>query len=110
MGQQSDAAYDRRVEADALIRWLRPDEGGRSEPPPVPELRATAILAEEPSAAGAAEHFSVIVTWNGEASADTAMPARVRTLIDDAFSEPGQRFVVMEGPTAVALGEIVSLI
>jgi hypothetical protein len=99
------------VEGTALIRWLRPEEGGRDALPPGPEFRATGDLSDQPLADMNVEWdgFSLIVYWDGEASSTEERSARIRTLVDDALTEPGQRFRVMEGGKPVAVGRVVSV-
>jgi hypothetical protein len=99
------------VEGAALIRWLRPEEGGRDALPPGPEFRATGDLPDQSLADMNVDWdgFSLIVSWDGEASSTEERSARIRALVDDALTEPGQRFRVKEGGTPVAVGRIVSI-
>jgi hypothetical protein len=76
---------------------------------------ATAILTDDFDADHPAEsHFSVVIDFEeGQASCDESRPAAASTLVPDLmgeqFTEVGQRFLVMEGPTKVAVGEVISL-
>ena len=104
-------AYRCGMEVTALVRWLTPDEGGWSELPAGggPEFFGVAQLTDKGVGETHGEHFSVALSWEGNASSADAMPSRVRTFIDDAFSSAGQKFVMMDGPRPLAIGEVVSL-
>ena len=99
------------MEVTALVRWLTPEEGGWSEPPVGGghDFFGVAQLTDKGVEETHGEHFSVVLNWEGIASSPDAMPARVRTFIDDAFSATGQRFVIMDGPRPLAIGEVLSL-
>lgn len=98
------------MEVAALVRWLTPDEGGWSELPlGGPDVFGVAQLTSRGVEEAHGEHFSVVLNWEGPATSAVAMPTRVSTLIDNAFSRPGQRFVFKDGPRPLAIGEVLSL-
>ena len=98
------------MEVTALVRWLTPEEGGWSElQVGGPDVFGVAQLTDKGVEEAHGKHFSVVLNWEGPATSADAMPTRVRTLIDNAFSRPGQRFVFKDGPRSLAIGEVLSL-
>lgn len=98
------------MEVTALVRWLTPEEGGWSElPVGGADVFGVAQVTDKGVDEAYGEHFSVVLNWEGPAASADAMPTRVRTLIDNAFSGPGERFVFKDGPRPLAIGEVLSL-
>ena len=97
------------------IRWLRAEEGGRSQPPGGPEYRATAVFSDLRAQHDASEqHVSIVLNFDaGTVSAKEPRAARLRTIVPDLlgdyFGEEGVAFVVMEGHRPVATGEVASV-
>jgi hypothetical protein len=98
------------MEVTASVRWLTPEEGGWSElPVGGVDMFGVAQLTESGVEEAYGADFSVVLSWEGPATSADTTPLRVRTLIDNAFSRPGQRFVFKDGPRPLAVGEVTSL-
>ncbi len=92
------------------LRWLRPEEGGRSAPPPGPRYLTVAkfeILADKwPS-----EAWSIVAEWDEEQGDQLKTRARMRFLVEGApehLLTPGSRFELYEGRRPVACGEVLA--
>jgi hypothetical protein len=99
--------------AQARIRWLTSDEGGRQAPPPGPVYAATARFAGDPLN----EQFSVVLSFPQTNSSDPqwVQKGELKLLAPDRLPEvvsrltPGTALLVHEGRRAVAACEIVSV-
>jgi len=97
-------------ERKARIWWLKPEEGGRSSPPPGPDYSTVArfeTLADSwPHVA-----WSIVLAISGPADADGMMEVGIRMLAaENAPSEllsRGSRFDLFEGRKLVASGEVL---
>ena len=99
------------VHAEAVIRWLSPEQGGRDRPPQAAGYAATAVfdgIEGEPGSSSEGQHFSVVVEWEETSpSAGTAKLEFFDAIGARPFLKLGQRVGIMEGARRVADAEIV---
>ena len=95
-------------QAQATLRWLSPDEGGRSEPPTGPSYSTVARFKEQ-RVDWTTEAWSLVVEFEVPPN-DRQMVASVRFLVEDAPEEllhAGSEFELLEGTRLVAEGTVL---
>lgn len=96
--------------AHVQIRWIPPEQGGRSRAVAPPTYAATAHFADEPLS----ELFSVVLVLRASTGA-AASEASLRLLAADRLPEkirkltPGARLVITEGPRPIAEATVASV-
>jgi len=91
----------------ARVRFLSQGEGGRSHPPSGPSY---STVSRFPGARGTTDAWSLILDFVSQPDPSGEALVRVRFLSPDAPLEllsSGMRFELLEGPRAVARGEVV---
>lgn len=91
------------------IQWLRPEEGGRSSPPPGPTYTTVAKL-EVLSDSWPAEAWSIVVEWRQPPNENLRVIAHMKFLVEDGPENlliPGSKFELYEGHRLVARGWVL---
>jgi hypothetical protein len=96
----------------AEIRWLRPDEGGRTIPPKGPQYSTVARFSTQTDEQWSQEAWSLVLSLEEGLGQDLRQKARVRFLADDAIApkewlKPGSAFELYEGRKRVAEGRVL---
>jgi hypothetical protein len=92
----------------AKLRWLRPEEGGRQEPPPGPSY-STVTRFDQQHDSWRKEAWSMVVEWVEKPDASMSHSVNVRFLVSAAPEKlltTGSRFELLEGERVVAIGVI----
>jgi hypothetical protein len=93
----------------AELQWLRPEEGGRSAPPPGPTYTAVARL-EALADSWPGEAWSIVAEWHKPPDEHLRTRANMRFLLKSGpehLLAPGSNFELYEGRRLVARGRVL---
>jgi hypothetical protein len=94
----------------AELRWIRPEQGGRSQPPPGPTY-STVARFDETDAQWAKNAWSLIVAFQTPLDSAWSQIVIVRFLAENGpvhLLTPSQAFSLYEGRRKVAEGKVLS--
>jgi hypothetical protein len=98
----------------AKIRWLRPDEGGRSAPPHAGHYSTVARFEGQTEEDWRREAWSLVLNLLGAPDENCTQKAIVHFLADEQSAptewlQPCRRFALFEGRRKVAEGTVLEL-
>ena len=99
----------------AKVRWLRPDEGGRSAPPLGPQYSTVAKFEAQTEEEWLTSRWSLVLDLEGTPSEMWTQTARVHFLADEIrapveWLQPHCAFALFEGRNKVAEGVVLEII
>jgi hypothetical protein len=98
----------------AKIRWLKPDEGGRVEPPGGQRYSTVAKFQSQTDEEWLKDAWSLVLNLEGTPDENWTQTALVRFLADEArapvqWLQPHSRFALFEGRKKVAEGTVLEI-
>jgi hypothetical protein len=100
------------MSALAKIQWLKPDQGGRTVPPPGPRYSTIARFGGQTAEEWSVNAWSLVLDLEGVPDEMWSQTARVRFLNEEeapaSWLQPAGTFALFEGIRKVAEGTILA--